>query len=102
MDDAEEREEAGRNRSGPPDGRGPAAWVRTEVLECEVWNAIAEDFSRPFDEAADYDDDADPLPLEDEFADEEELRDSLFRQLADLRPELGALLSRQQFPGRSS
>jgi hypothetical protein len=32
MDDAEEREEAGRNRSGPPDGRGPAAWVRTEVL----------------------------------------------------------------------
>ena len=99
MDDAEEREEADRNRSGPPDGRGPAAWVRTEVLECEIWNAIAEDFSRPLDEAADYDDDEDPVLLEDEFEDEEELRDSLFRQLADFRPELGALLSRQQLPG---
>jgi hypothetical protein len=102
MDDAEEREEAGRNRSGPHDGRGPAAWVSTEVLECEIWNAIAEDFSQPLDADAEYDDDENPLPLEDEFEDEEELRDSLFRQLADLRPELGALLSRQRFPGRSS
>jgi hypothetical protein len=93
MDDAEEREEEGQNRSGPPDGRRPAAWVSTEVLECEIWNAIAEDFSQPFDSAAEYDDDEDPLPLEDEFADEVELRNSLFRQLSDLRPELGELLS---------
>lgn len=93
MDDAEDREEVGRNRSGPPDGRRPAAWVRTEELECELWNAIAEDFSRPLDEVADCDGEEDCLPVEDEFADEEELRDSLFRQLADLRPELGDLLS---------
>ena len=72
MDDAEEREEAGRNRCGPHDGRGPAAWVRTEDLECELWNAIAEDFSQPLDEAADYDDDEDPVLLEDEFEDEGE------------------------------
>jgi hypothetical protein len=93
MDDAEEREEGGRNHSGPPDERGPASWVRTEILECEIWNAIAEDFSRPFSEVPDYDDEEDPVPLGDEFADEDELRGSLFRQLSDLRPELGALLS---------
>jgi hypothetical protein len=67
--------------------------VRTEILECELWNAIAEDFSRPLDEVTDYDDEEDSLLLEDEFADEEELRSNLFRQLADLRPALGALLS---------
>ncbi len=93
MDDAEEREEAGRNHSGPSDNRVPAAWVRTEELECELWNAIAEDFSPQLDEAADCDGEEDPLPVEDEFADEEELRNSLFRQLSDLRPELGELLS---------
>jgi hypothetical protein len=102
MDDAEEREEAGRNHPDPSDQRVPAAWVRTEELECELWNAIAEDFSQPLDEIADCDGDEDPTVLGDEFADEEELRDSLFRQLAELRPELGALLSQPQFPGRSS
>jgi hypothetical protein len=96
MDDGEEREEAGRNHPGPPNGKGPARWVRTEDLECELWNAIAEDFSRPLDEDADYDGDDDPAILGDEFEDEEELRGSLFRQLADLRPELGALLSEPQ------
>lgn len=98
MDDGEEREEAGRNHSGPPNGRGPARWVRTEDLECELWNAIAEDFSQPSDEDAEYDGDEDPALLGDDFEDEEELRSSLFRQLADLRPELGALLSRAQDP----
>jgi hypothetical protein len=96
MDDGEEREEAGRDHSGPPNGKGPAAWVRTEDLECELWNAIAEDCSGPLDEDADYDGDDDPVILEDEFEEEEELRGSLFRQLADLRPELGALLSEPQ------
>jgi hypothetical protein len=61
-----------------------------------LWNAIAEDCSQPFDEDADYDGDDDPIILENEFEDEEELRGSLFRQLADLRPELGALLSEPQ------
>lgn len=93
MDDAEEREEEGRNHSGPSDQRVPAAWVRTEELECELWNSIAEDFSRPLDEVPDCDGDEDPLPVEDEYADEEELRNSVFRQLSDLRPELGELLS---------
>lgn len=96
MDDGEEREEAGRNHSGPPNGKGPAAWVRTEVLECELWNAIAEDCSQPLDKDADYDGDDDPIMLEDDFEDEEELRGSLFRLLADLRPQLGALLSGPQ------
>jgi hypothetical protein len=96
MDSEEEREEAGRNHSGPPSGKGPAAWVRTEDLECNLWNAIAEDFSRPFDEEADCDGDEDPVLPGDDFEDEEELRGSLFRQLADLRPELGALLSGPQ------
>lgn len=96
MDDGEEREEAGRNRSGPPNGRGPAAWVHTQILECELWNAIAEDCSEPLDENADYDGDDDPVILVDEFEDEDELRSSLFTQLADLRPELGALLSEPQ------
>ena len=98
MDDGEEREEAARNYSGPPNGKGPAAWVRTEDLECELWNAIAEDCSRPLDEDADYDGDDEPVILGDDFEDEEELRGSLFRQLADLRPELGALLSEPQLP----
>ena len=93
MDDAEERKEAARSSSGPSGQRGLAAWVRTEDLECELWNAIAEDFSQPFDEAADYDDDEGSLSLEEEFADEGELRDSVFRLLADLRPGLGDLLS---------
>ncbi len=93
MDDAEEREEAGRNHSDPSDERVPAAWVRTEDLECELWNAIAEDFSQPFSEVQDYDGEEDPVLLGDEFEDEEELRGSLFRQLSDLRPELGELLS---------
>ncbi len=53
-------------------------------------------FSQPLDEVADYDDEEDPLPVEDEYADQEELRDSLFRQLADLRPEVGELLSEPQ------
>jgi hypothetical protein len=96
MDDGEEREEAGRDHSGPPDETGPARWVHTQILECELWNAIAEDCSQPFDEDADYDGDDDPIILENEFEDEEELRGSLFRQLADLRPELGALLSEPQ------
>lgn len=96
MDNGEERDEAGRNHSGPPKGKGPAAWVRTEDLECDLWNAIAEDFSRPLDEEADYEGDEDPVLLGDDFEDEEELRGSLFRQLADLRPELGALLSGPQ------
>jgi len=100
MDDGEETEGAGRNHAGPPNGKGPAAWVPTEVLECELWNAITEDFSEPLDENAEYDGDDDPVVLgdefEDDFEDEEELRGSLFRQLADLRPELGALLSEPQ------
>jgi hypothetical protein len=57
----------------------PAAWVRTEDLECELWNAIAEDFSQPLDEVTDYDDDEDLVLLGDEFEDEEELRGSLLR-----------------------
>lgn len=96
MDNGDEREEAGRNHSGPPNGKGLSAWVRTEDLECDLWNAIAEDFSRPLDEEADYDGDEDPALLGDEFEDEEELRGSLFRQLADLRPALGELLSGPQ------
>ena len=48
--------EADQELDTPNDGREPAAWVRTEILECEIWNAIAEDFSRAFDESADYDD----------------------------------------------
>lgn len=96
MDDGEEREEAGRNHPGPPNGEGPAHWVHTKILECELWNAIAEDCLQSFDEDADYDGDDDPVTLEDEYEDEEELRGSLFRQLADLRPELGALLSEPQ------
>jgi hypothetical protein len=96
MDNGEQREEADRNHSGPHKGKGPAAWVRTEDLECELWNAIADDFSRPFDEEADYDGAEDPVLLGDDFEDEEEMRGSLFRQLADLRPELGALLSGPQ------
>lgn len=96
MDDGEERDEAARNHFGAPNGKEPAAWVHTECLECELWNAIAEDCSQPFDEDADYDGDDDPVILEDEFEDEEELRGSLFRQLADLRPELGSLLSEPQ------
>jgi len=98
MDDAEERKVASRNCSGSPDEKEPAAWVRTEDLECELWNAIAEDFSQPLDEVTDYDDDENPLPPEDEFVDEEELRGIVFRQLADLRPALGALLSGLQPP----
>jgi hypothetical protein len=93
MDDGEEKEKAARNQSGPPNEIGPATWVSTEVLECELWNAIAEDFSEPLDEDAEYDGDDDPVVLGDELEDKEELRGSLFRQLADLRPELGALLS---------
>lgn len=96
MDDGEDREEAARNHSGPLNERGPARWVHTQILECELWNAIAEDCSGPLDEDADYDGDDDPGILVDEFEDEEELRGSLFRQLAHLRPELGALLSGPQ------
>lgn len=98
MDVGEEREEAGRNHSRPPKGKGPADWVRTEVLECELWNAIAEDLSRLLDEEADYDGDDDSVLLGDDFEDEDELRGSLFRQLADLRSELGYLLSEPQDP----
>lgn len=96
MDNEDDREEAGRNHSGPPNGGSPAHWVHTQILECELWNAIAEDCSQSFDDDADYDGDDDPATLEDEYEDEEELRGSLFRQLADLRPELGALLSKPQ------
>jgi hypothetical protein len=58
-----------------------------------LWNAIAEDFSQPFSEVPDYDGEEAPLCVEDEYADEEEFRNSVFRQLSDLRPELGELLS---------
>jgi hypothetical protein len=98
MDDAEMREEAGWNRSGSHVERGPAAWVCTEVLECELWNAIAEDFSQSLDIVADYDDDGESLTVDEVYVDEAEMRDSLFRQLADLRPELGDLLSGPQLP----
>jgi len=98
MDNAEVSEETGRNYASPPDEIGPAAWVRTEDLECEPWNAIAEEFSRPTDEVTDCDDEEDPLTLDEEYEDEEELRCSLFRQLADLRPDLADLLSAPKPP----
>ncbi len=98
MDNTEVNEKMSRSHSGPSHERGPAAWVRTVDLECELWNAIAEDFSQPLNAVTDYDDDGDSLTLGEAYADEAELRDSLFRQLADLRPELGGLLSGPQSP----
>lgn len=83
---------------GTPIGLGPAAWVRTEDLECELWNAIAEEFSRPPDEVTDCDDEEDPLTLDEEYEDEEELRGSMVRQLADLRRDLADLLSAPKPP----
>lgn len=100
MDNPEEREEVGRIDSG--DERVPATWVRTEDLECELWNAIAEDFSQPFCEVPDHDGEEDSLLFGSDFADEEELRGSVFRQLADLRPGLGELLSGPRPPAKAN
>jgi len=94
MGHLEVREEAGRSHSGPSVERSPAAWVRTEELEIELWNAIAEDFSQTLESVSEYDCDDEPSSLEDEFSDEHELRGIVFRQLADLRPELGDRFSR--------
>ena len=93
MVDPEMEEGPGRKDSGPKDGRAPASWVKTEILECELWNAIAEDFAPPLDEGVEYDDEDEFLDPEEEFADEDEMRNSVFRQLADLRPNLADLLS---------
>lgn len=98
MVNAEGTEMLGRNHSGPNSGREPAAWVRTEILECELWNAIAEEFSKPDDELLDCDDEPDPPTPEDDLDDEAEMRGSLLRQLADLRPELAELFSEPSCP----
>lgn len=94
MGHLEGSEEAGRSHSGPSVERGPAAWVRTEELEIELWNAIADDCSQTLDSAADCDCDDEPLSPEDDLSDEDELRGIVFRQLAILRPELGDRFSR--------
>lgn len=67
--------------------------MRTDILECELWNAIAEEFSKPGDELLDYDDEVEPPTPEEDLDDKSELRGSLFRQLADFRPEVADLLS---------
>ena len=75
-------------RFNPPD------WISTDLLETELWNAIAEDSAGCTDEEIDNFDDEfeDSLDICDDEYDEEEHRRSAFTLLIGTRPLLGELL----------
>jgi len=92
MDDVKHEIEAGGIHSVPSPELGPADWVSTDLLNYELWNAIAEEYSGSCEDDSDYDD-TDEF-LEPDLMDEAEERNCTFRLLADMRPQLAELLSK--------
>lgn len=93
MDDMHDEDETARPESSRAAEREPADWVNAELLDVELWNAIAEDFSGSSDDA-EYEDIDDILDPEEEFADEDEQRRCTFRLLAEIRLQLAELLQK--------
>ena len=78
----------------------PPAWISTDQLETELWNAIMEDTPGCTDEDIDNYDDGfeDSLDEDDDDDDEEEQRRSAFTLLVEMRPLLGDLLGGPPIP----
>jgi hypothetical protein len=70
----------------------PAAWITTEQLDAELWNAIMEDSSGSCDEESDCSEIGDDLAEDEDYEDEADERRSMLRLLATLRPRLAELL----------
>jgi hypothetical protein len=94
MEDAADNGETSRSHPGRSERQSPAPWVSTDDLECELWNAIAEDCSGTFDEdeVGFTEEIEERFSMEDEVSDEAEERGLLFRQLSLIRPQLAELL----------
>jgi hypothetical protein len=86
--------EDGAGRTGQPQcaDHEPAAWISTEQLEDELFNAIQEDYSGSCDDEA-FDDSDDMFEVDDlDDEDEDEQRRGTLRLLSIMRPKLAELL----------
>ena len=96
MDDTIDPDEQKEFKDPETGNDNPPAWISTDELEKELFNAIVEDTSSARDgdsEAyAEFDED---FSGEEDYEDEDDRRRSALRLLATMRPQLAELLGAQ-------
>jgi hypothetical protein len=70
----------------------PVSWITTQKLEDELWDAVQADGTANGDDDAHFEE-VDTFLAGEEELDEHELRTSLLKALASVRPQLAELLA---------